>query len=49
LPHFLAGAQPPPQSASVSVPFFTPSLHDAAEQLPAVQTRLTQSVPDEHP
>jgi len=49
LPHFFVGAHPPPQSASVSVPFFTPSLHDAPEQLPLVQTRLTQSLPDEQP
>ena len=33
-----------PQSTSVSVPFFTPSVQSAASQLPVVQTPLVQSI-----
>lgn len=33
---------PPPQSTSVSAPFFKPSLHEGAAQLPALQTPLSQ-------
>jgi hypothetical protein len=42
--HFL---QPPPQSAALSVPFFTPSEHDGARQRPVagLQTPLAQSEP----
>src|SRR5204863_357497 len=43
LPHFLAGAQEPPQSTSVSVPFFTMSLQEGAGQTPPEQTPLWQS------
>ena len=39
----LVGA-PPPQSTSVSEPFFTPSVALGAEQRPLVQTSLVQSV-----
>jgi hypothetical protein len=37
----------PPQSTSLSVPFFTPSEHVAAWQVPLAHTRLRQSVPTE--
>jgi len=43
--HFLAGAQLPPQSTSVSVPFFVESVQLAAWHLLEVQTPLWQSVP----
>jgi len=43
----LAGAQGPPQSASVSEPFFTasPQVEEAQIEVPAGQTAFTQSVP----
>jgi hypothetical protein len=47
--HFLAGAHAPPQSMSVSLPFFTTSLQFAAAHALPVQTPLTQSVPPAHP
>src|SRR4051794_23446325 len=46
--HALPTAQPeqaPPQSTSVSAPFFTWSLHAGAAHTPFVHTRLAQSVP----
>src|SRR4051812_5811353 len=43
LPHFCVGAQPPPQSTSVSVPFLMPSEHDGAWQDPVMHTALAQS------
>jgi hypothetical protein len=39
----------PPQSVSVSVPFFTPSLHVAATHVVPLHTPLAQSVPTVHP
>jgi hypothetical protein len=42
LPFAHAPHVPPPQSTSVSAPFFTPSVQVAAAQLPAVHT------PEEH-
>jgi hypothetical protein len=48
LTHFNAGAHEPPQSVSVSVPFFWPSLHAGARHTFVVQTLLVQSVPAEH-
>jgi hypothetical protein len=39
------GPQLPPQSTSVSSPFFTPSLHVGAWQPPTVHTPLAQSPP----
>src|SRR5438045_9657411 len=45
LPHFFDGAQLPPQSTSVSVPFFTVSLHVGAAQVVPLQTPLAQSAP----
>jgi len=46
----LLGAHGPPQSASDSLPFFTPSLQEGAAQLSvaAVHTASTQSVPSAH-
>jgi hypothetical protein len=41
--HLFAGAQEPPQSTSVSVPFFTVSLQAGTWQMPPVQTPLAQS------
>jgi hypothetical protein len=38
--HVLAGAQLPPQSTSVSVPFFTVSVQEGAAQLALEHTRL---------
>jgi hypothetical protein len=38
------GAQEPPQSTSVSLPFFTPSVHAAAAQTPPEQLPLVQSL-----
>jgi hypothetical protein len=35
----------PPQSTSVSLPFFFPSLQAGAWQMPPVHTRLSQSAP----
>jgi hypothetical protein len=43
-----AGAEAPPQSTSVSSPFFTPSIAVATWQLPLVQTPLAQSLPLAH-
>jgi hypothetical protein len=37
------GVQAPPQSTSVSLPFFTMSVHDAATQTPLSHTLLVQS------
>jgi hypothetical protein len=42
-PHLLAGAQEPPQSTSVSVPFFTVSLQTAAWHTSPVHTPSRQS------
>src|SRR5436305_679580 len=39
----LQGGQVPPQSMSVSVPFFTPSMQTGAAQKPPAQTWLAQS------
>jgi hypothetical protein len=39
---------PAPQSTSVSLPFFTPSLHAGVAQRPAVQTPYLQSAPTRH-
>src|SRR4051812_34834636 len=36
---------PPPQSTSVSTPFFTVSVHVGLAHLPPLQTPLTQSAP----
>jgi hypothetical protein len=44
----LAG-QLPPQSMSVSVPFFVPSLQGEGWHVPPSQTPLTQSAPVVHP
>src|SRR5512145_1425947 len=44
-PHFVV--QEPPQSTSVSVPFFARSLHAAAWQTLVLQTPLAQSEPVE--
>jgi len=41
--HFLVGAQPPPQSGPVSVPFLTASEQVGVWQKPPVQTALLQS------
>jgi hypothetical protein len=38
----------PPQSTSVSVPFFTPSLHPGCVQRPLEQYALVQSLPPMH-
>jgi hypothetical protein len=43
------GELEPPQSTSVSLSFFTPSLGEGASQTPALQTRLLQSVALLHP
>jgi hypothetical protein len=40
--------QVPPQSLSVSLPFFTVSLQAGAAQTPALHTPLSQSVPTVH-
>jgi hypothetical protein len=52
-PHLVAQVAPvvatPPQSTSVSVPFFTASGQTGALQRELVQTPLTQSAPAEHP
>jgi hypothetical protein len=37
------GHTPPPQSLSLSRPFLTPSLHDAAAQIPCLHTPSLQS------
>jgi hypothetical protein len=42
------GAEIPPQSMSVSVPFFTVSGHFAATHFPLVQTLESQSVDEVH-
>jgi hypothetical protein len=49
LSHFFAGAQLPPQSVSVSVPFFTMSLQLVATHEVPLQTPLWQSVPSVQP
>jgi hypothetical protein len=46
--HFFAGAQEPPQSMSVSLPFFCESLHVGAWHWFVVQTLLEQSPPFPH-
>lgn len=38
----------PPQSTSVSVPFFAPSVHDAGAHTPVEHEPLAHSVPDRH-
>src|SRR5690606_31223084 len=42
-PQSFAGAHEPPQSTSVSSPFFTPSEHEASAQAPPEQLPLAQS------
>src|SRR6266852_2810250 len=42
------GQVPPPQSTSVSAPFFTPSRHVGGWQMPVVQTPLVQSAATRH-
>jgi len=51
LPHAHTGHVPPPQSTSVSLAFFTPSLQLGVEQVFALesQTPLVQSPPEEQP
>jgi hypothetical protein len=39
----------PPQSTSVSVPFFVKSLHAGARHVPPEHTELWQSADTEHP
>jgi hypothetical protein len=48
LPSAQAGQLPPPQSTSVSAPFFTLSVHDGLAQTWFVQILLWQSVPTLH-
>jgi hypothetical protein len=48
-PHFRVAAQDPPQSVSLSVPFFTPSEQLGAEQAWFVHTPLVQSRGAAHP
>jgi hypothetical protein len=52
MPHESPAAQvgqvPPPQSVSVSAPFFVPSEHDEAWQTSFVHRRLWQSLAAEH-
>lgn len=43
------GEQTPPQSRSVSVPFFTPSKHEGSWQMLATHTLLWQSEPAAQP
>jgi hypothetical protein len=43
------GDAPPPQSTSVSLSFFTPSLPLGARHTPFVQTSLRQSLATTHP
>src|SRR5579859_7807722 len=48
LPSAHFGQLAPPQSVSLSVPFFTPSGHAGARQVPAGQTPLWQSAAPPH-
>jgi hypothetical protein len=48
LPLVQVGQVPPPQSISVSVAFFTPSVHVGAAHACALHTPLVQSAPDTH-
>jgi hypothetical protein len=45
----IAVSHDPPQSMPVSVPFFTPSLHEGPAHVPPLQIRLWQSVLATHP